>query len=238
MKDSYINTIQNKRSKNEDRFISIPLSENTLELCFVIDGCGDANGVGDVVITHLLKTVPIISELDLQQLEALFVELNNCVCEYRKYSILGSYVGTMAVIDRKNKTIRIAHVGDTRAYLLHNQSLFKITEDHSAVGMLEDAGMITEDAAKRHPNRHMVLQSCGRDIHYAGDGFVFLNELTYSEGERFVIMTDGVYDPLYMADIVDIMNNSTDPETCVNELFRQATEKGSTDNATAAVYFL
>lgn len=233
---SYEESIQNKRQTNEDSFLSFNLSGN-YELCFVIDGCGASNNPGDVVNPHLLKITKMMEEINLQQLEALFVELNNYLFEYRKYSHVGCYVGTMAVIDSVNKTVLIAHVGDTRAYMLHDDALIKVTKDHSVIGEMEENGEITEAEAKCHPHRNMITRCCGKELHFAGDGFVFCNEVPFEEGDRLVIMTDGVYDTLCQSDVKGILAETPKPHACVEQLLKMAVERGSTDNATAAVFF-
>ena len=58
-----------------------------------------------------------------------------------------------------------AHVGDTRLYTLGRRGLRKLTRDHSPVGLLEDAGQISEDEAMRHPDRNQVFREVGTSPH-------------------------------------------------------------------------
>src|SRR5262249_22222963 len=66
---------------------------------------------------------------------------------------------TLALVEGAQVTI--AHVGDSRAYLLHGSSIRRITSDHSPVGELEDSGEISEEEAMSHPRRHEVYRDVG-----------------------------------------------------------------------------
>ena len=63
---------------------------------------------------------------------------------------------TLAMIDIDNNQFYYAHVGDTRMYLLRDQSLVKVTKDHSFVGFLEDSGRLSEKEAMSHPKRNEI----------------------------------------------------------------------------------
>ena len=79
-------------------------------------------------------------------------------------------------------TVAIAHAGDSRAYLLHEGTLIRITRDHSYVEELVDAGEITADEARVHPNRSVITRALGSDPAMYADHF----SLNIEEGDRLI----------------------------------------------------
>ena len=93
---------------------------------------------------------------------------------------------TAAVIE--NDHMAIAHVGDSRLYVLHAGSLVRVTHDHSFVEELVDAGEITADEARVHPSRSVITRALGSDPDMYADHFT----LDVARGDRIILCSDGL----------------------------------------------
>ena len=84
--------------------------------------------------------------------------------------------------------LALAHVGDSRAYLLRDERLRGLTDDHSIVGELLRRQAISEDAAREHPHRHVLTRALGVRARIEPD----LAEMTPQPGDVFVLCSDGL----------------------------------------------
>jgi len=123
----------------------------------------------------------------------------------------------------------MGHIGDSRAYLLREGTLSQLTTDHTFVQTLIDDGRITEEEARTHPHRNLILKAL--DGAQAVEPDLFHVDL--AEGDRMLICSDGVL-TLTDARIADILSTSTADYAAV-ELVRAALEAGSNDNVTCVV---
>ena len=155
-----ITDIGKKRTNNEDSFIAKPLPEQGLILACVIDGVGGYEGgevaaqlTHDAILDRLGK--PFSNQKTVLQ-ECL--KLANKAIDNEKVATQinerMSCVVTVVLADIQNNKFYFAHVGDTRLYLLRDDSLVKISRDQSFVGFLEDAGKLSEYEAMHHPKRN------------------------------------------------------------------------------------
>ena len=127
------------------------------------------------------------------------------------------------------KEVVVAHVGDSRAYLLRDGELSQITRDDSLVQSLIDQGRLSPDEAKRHPQRAMVLKVLiGETLEPA------LEKRGTQPGDRFLICSDGLSDYVPFEEIEETLQIS-DPQRCPQELIRLAMRHGSKDNVTCIV---
>jgi len=127
--------------------------------------------------------------------------------------------------------IAIAHVGDSRAYLLHQGSLERITEDHSMVADLIRSGQLTAEEARSHPNRSVVTRALGSDPNMLADTF----EVDASPGDRLLLCSDGLTGTLEDRQIEDILESTSDPESTVRMLIDAANAAGGHDNISVIV---
>lgn len=126
--------------------------------------------------------------------------------------------------------IGIAHVGDSRAYLYRSGELTQLTKDHTFVQSLIDEGRITEDEARTHPHRNLILKAL--DGVHETDPDLFTVEL--ADGDRLFVCSDGACGVLDDARLADILSTGT-PDFAAIELVRASLEAGSTDNVTCVV---
>ena len=127
-------------------------------------------------------------------------------------------------------SVEIGHVGDSRAYLLRDGGLRRITEDHSVVAELLAGGMITEDEARFHPQRNLVTRSLGLAPSIEADVETFDLE----PGDRVLLCSDGLTNMVDDDNIAGLLGEGT-PDEAVWALIEAANRAGGHDNVTVVV---
>lgn len=141
-------------------------------------------------------------------------------------------MGTTVVAGLLNeKTLSLAHVGDSRAYLFRDGQLTCMTDDHSWVHEQVAAGILTEEEAKSHPLKNVVTRALGGGPSVVAD----LKELAFSPGDRFLFCSDGLTTMLSDEEIRDTIEPEKDPQMLCRRLVSMANERGGVDNITVVV---
>ena len=126
----------------------------------------------------------------------------------------------------------VAHIGDSRAYLLRDVHLSRITCDHSYVQHLIDTGRITPAEAKNHPQRNVVMRVLGDfDI----DPHPDISIRKAHPADRWLLCSDGLCGVLEDSTIKETMTALADQGECAQRLVQMALRAGSTDNVTAVI---
>lgn len=125
----------------------------------------------------------------------------------------------------------IAHVGDSRIYLLRHGSLVRVTHDHSYVEELVDSGQITADEARTHPSRSIITRALGSDPDMYADHF----SLEVSNGDRVILCSDGLSSMIADSEIEALAVSSATPQQAADNLVAAALTAGGLDNVTVAV---
>ncbi len=137
----------------------------------------------------------------------------------------------------KGTHLLIAHVGDSRAYLLHAASssppvLTHLTTDHSMVTALAQAGAISPEQMQSSPSRHIILRALGeRKQTYLGPD---ITTCLVHAGDRLMLCCDGLWDMLTEEQMAVVVKNST-PQAACNQLIRLANQAGGEDNISVVV---
>ena len=139
-----------------------------------------------------------------------------------------STTATVAAFD--GSRVAIGHVGDSRAYLFRDGEISQLTTDHTFVQSLIDEGRITEEEARVHPHRNLILKALD-GIHEA-EPDLFMLELV--AGDRLFLCSDGACGVLPDGRIADILSMGN-PDFAAVELVRASLEAGSSDNVTCVV---
>jgi protein phosphatase len=127
--------------------------------------------------------------------------------------------------------LALAHVGDSRAYLLRAGELFRLTTDHSHVRSLVDEGRLTEEEAAAHPQRALLTRALdGRER-----SEVDVTACQAKAGDRYLLCSDGVSAVLPEAEIRRVLLSGEEPEAAVRELVTLARGAGGPDNIAVAV---
>lgn len=215
------------REHNEDSLAVNP------PLYAVADGMGGhAAGevASEIAIQTLVANAPETPDGD--DLARAVVAANHAIIRAVHEGIGRKGMGTtMTAAMLSGKRLVIAQVGDSRAYLLHEGSLQRITRDHSLMADLIDSGQITPEEAKTHPQRSVITRALGSDPSTLPD----IYEMNVSAGDRLLLCSDGlsgmVDDPLLESTLARIK----DPQRCAAALVNEAITAGGHDNVTAIV---
>jgi protein phosphatase len=217
------------RSSNEDRFIAEP------PIFAVADGMGGPNA-GEVAATIAIATLRRVtaggsatSQADLTRLlEESHREIRARAGAEPDLAGMGTTC-TVALVD--GASAHIAHVGDSRAYLLRAGRLDQLTDDHSLVASMVREGLIDEEDARLHRRRNIITRALG------ADQTLNVDVLTVGllPADRLLLCTDGL--TAYVADaaIADVLTSGADPQRAVDRLIDLANDAGGNDNVTVVV---
>ena len=131
----------------------------------------------------------------------------------------------------EGRRLHIAHVGDSRAYLLRDGELSQITTDHTLVQHLIDEGQITPEEAATHPQRSIITRAIG----VAEDVEVDAVSLELQPGDVILLCSDGLSGFVTDAAVKHVLLNGSPLESQVDELIELANDAGGGDNITAVV---
>lgn len=215
------------RDHNEDSFL---VKAPVFAVC---DGMG-GHAAGEVASSIAVKTIAerAPEHADEILLGAAVEAANMSVLEGALNGVGKPGMGcTATCILIENNRMSVAHVGDSRVYLLHNGNLVRITHDHSYVEELVDAGEITADEARLHPSRSIITRALGSDPDMYADHFT----LEVSEGDRIVICSDGLSSMVSDKGIEEIAVSTVTPQAAADTLVSAALTAGGHDNVTVIV---
>ncbi len=125
----------------------------------------------------------------------------------------------------------VAHVGDSRAYLLREGRLSSLTRDHSVVQELLASGRISAEGARHHPQRNVVTRTLG---HAGGEAPEF-RTIPHQPGDRLLLCSDGLSGMLDDPEIEQVLARFAEPMRCCRELVNRANDRGGLDNITVVV---
>lgn len=233
--------IGRRRSVNEDCFKIIDLSDNSI--CAVVcDGMGGAAGgniasalARDTIIARISDSYnEKMSDRSVKaMLESAVAAANITVFDKAVGdSSLGGMGTTAVVAIIRGDTLYIAHVGDSRAYIINSglDGIQQITTDHSIVQMMVESGQITEEEARIHPKRNIITRAVGVSDSVTSD----FNILRLNSKDRLLICSDGLTNFMNNSDISKIVSENS-PEDAVKLLIDGANDAGGGDNITAVV---
>jgi len=139
---------------------------------------------------------------------------------------------TVAMAAIKDDKLYFSHIGDSRVYLARNGTIRRLTSDHSFVQVLVDAGVINEEDARTHPQRHCVLNHVGvRQLDHPPR----VASLRLKTGDVVVLATDGLTGVVDDHAIEKIVTHYDDTHDAADALIREAMRKDSKDNVTCVI---
>lgn len=212
---------------NEDSY----LVDDQLALFAVADGMGGHRG-GEVASTVAIEALRAAFARG-DAIDAAVRVANAAVYERSAAdpSLRGMGTTMTAVIAQSDNQVRIAHAGDSRAYLARGALLQRITDDHSVVEELVRAGRITPEQAAVHPQRNIITRALGVD----DDIDVDLYTLTVCNNDRILLCSDGLTTMVRETDIIEALTTDADPQASAALLVDRALENGGDDNVTVIV---
>lgn len=204
-------------------------------LAVVCDGMG-GHAAGEIASRIAIETIArewhVVGDA-AQALRGAVLSANRAILATAatKRELAGMGTTVIAVIIREGMAW-CAHVGDSRCYLLRDDQLFLMTEDHSAVMELVKRGQITADAARAHPDKNVISRALGarREVEVT----VWPRPFRLRAGDQFLLCSDGLYDVVSDEEMRTILVACAPQDAC-NRLVALAREHGAPDNVTVAI---
>jgi protein phosphatase len=215
------------RTNNEDAF----LIDDQRALFAVADGMGGHRG-GEVA-SHTAIEALRAAVANGTPLHDAITRANDAVLARAAGDDELTGMGTTltAVVAVGGRQLLIGHVGDSRAYLLHDGALHRATDDHSLVEELVREGRLTPEQAEAHPQRAIVTRALGVDASVDVD----LYTIDIAAGDRVVICSDGLTTMVRERDIERLARTEPDPQRLAEALVAAANAAGGEDNTTVVV---
>ena len=138
---------------------------------------------------------------------------------------------TITALLLENGEAHIAHVGDSRCYLLRGKSLMKVTTDHTLVEEMMLKGVLTVQEARNHPQRNLITRALGTDEQVEVD----LLRIRLQKGDVFLLCSDGLTGPVSDREIAEILNSRMKRENKLQALVEKALDAGGHDNITVLI---
>ncbi len=222
------------RTTNEDSMICDPARG----LYVVLDGMGGANA-GDIASQTARDAIrDFVTQrrltMDPKSLLEAAIQYGSAAVykaaqEVRERHGMGTTVVACLVIDTKRAVI--AHVGDSRAYLLRHGRLQALTRDHTIVEELVDRGVLAAEEAERHPYKNVLSRNLGAKPETRVDIF----ELEMRPGDRLLLCSDGLYGYASTEAMQYLLGSGDPPEAVARDLIDLALRGGGGDNVSTIV---
>ena len=214
------------REGNEDSY----LVDRRLELFAIADGMG-GHRAGEVASATALEGLQAAVDSGIAVGDAVG-RANTAVWDKASADTSLAGMGTTLTAAWSNgTTLTVAHVGDSRAYLLRDDTLQRVTVDHSLVEELIRDGKLTEEQASVHPQRSIITRALGVDSTVDVDVY----SLVLRPNDRVMLCSDGLTSMVRASGIAEILRSEPDPTAAANALVDAANEAGGDDNITVLV---
>lgn len=235
----YLTDAGRVRSHNEDS-VTILKNINNEYLLMVADGMGGhrkGEVASSMALTHLGKrfqeSATLGTKLDaVNWLNDNICEINKEILDFANSHENSQGMGTTIVVALQTKNFLIfGNIGDSSGYVIKNSKLHKVTRDHTLVNLLVDAGSLTEEEAKNHPKKNVLMKALG----VAEDAELDIYEIVDDNIEGILLCSDGLTNMLTDEQIEKVLlENELDIDEKVTKLVRKCNARGGTDNISIA----
>ena len=237
MKSFYLTDTGKVRTHNEDS-VTILKNANGEHLMIVCDGMG-GHRKGEVASSMAIaalgkrfnKISSIGSKLDaVNWLNDSISEINKNILEYADANTDSTGMGTTIVVALLTHDYLIfGNIGDSSGFVIKNGKLHKVTKDHTLVNLLVQAGNLTEEEAKFHPKKNVLMKALGAAEKCELD--IFDVDMTI---DGIFLCSDGLTNMLTFEQIEKVLDEESAIEEKVSKLIRKCNARGGTDNISIA----
>ena len=237
MKSFYLTDAGKVRSHNEDSVIIVKNSNDDYLLA-VADGMGGHSAgeiASSIAISQLGKRFND-TFINMDKVEAInwlrdnIVDINDLIFDYVKEHPDSKGMGTTLVVALVTKEyILFANIGDSSGMVIKNDRLHKVTYDHTLVNLLLKAGELTEEEAKNHPKKNVLMKALGANDPIDVDIFDCDTDIS-----SILLCSDGLTNMLDNDQIEKVLLSDLDIEDKVIKLIRKSNNRGGTDNISVA----
>lgn len=239
MQGYFITDTGQVRSINEDSG-GVYYDGHSSLLAIVADGMG-GHQAGDVASNLAVSYVKSAWENqqpinDVHHVESWLKhtvkKMNAAIFDLSKEQTAYEGMGTTVVVGVCTESfITIAHIGDSRAYLLENGRLKQLTSDHSLVNELIQRGQLTEEEARQHPNKNVLTRAAGTEETVQAD----IHTFDWTQNDTLLFCSDGLTNKVSDQELQQVLQKYEDKEVLLRELIHLANERGGEDNITATL---
>ncbi len=237
MKSFYLTDTGKVRSHNEDSLIVLENSNHEYLLA-VADGMGGHSAgevASSIAITHLSNMFNK-NFLGLEKVQAVnwlrdtVIEINDLIFDYADKHPESKGMGTTLVVALVTKDyVLFGNIGDSSGFVMKDGKLHKVTYDHTLVNLLLKAGELTEEEAKDHPKKNVLMKALGANNPIDID--IFDCDMNI---DSILLCSDGLTTMLDNEQIEKVLLSDIDIEDKVIKLIRKSNNRGGTDNVSVA----
>lgn len=237
MEFAYLTDPGQVRDHNEDSVTIVKNAQGEI-LMAVADGMGGHKGgeiASSIAITHIGKRFIDTSSVGNKEdainfLKEIVSEANMLLYKYTEDNPESNGMGTTIVIALLTKGFLLfGNIGDSSGYVIKNKKLYKITNDHTLVNLLVKSGEITEEEAKDHPRKNVLMRALGANISVEMDIFDVERDVS-----AILLCSDGLTNMLDEEQIERVLDSNLDIDAKVQKLINKANNRGGTDNISVA----
>lgn len=226
------------RKNNEDYFFVPTGGTQVKDLMMVADGMGGHNA-GDVasrmvveaIVEYYSKNLHRVSSVE-QAKDLIMDSIQHAnIKVYKRSQTRDAYKGmgtTLTLAYFFDHRVCIGHVGDSRAYLVRDRAVTKITRDHSLVQELLEEGKITEEEVDNHPQKNIITRALGTASQVIADYY----EMELKDNDIIILCTDGLTNHVDLNKNIDLFYSAEPLDKIASILGNKALEAGGVDNVT------
>lgn len=237
MKSFYLTDVGKVRDHNEDNVVIVK-NKNDEYLMAVADGMG-GHSAGEVasslaidyIVNSFNDNFNLLDKVEaVNWLREKVIRINELIFEYVNKHPESKGMGTTLVIALITKTyILFGNIGDSSGFVLKDGHLHKVTYDHTLVNLLMKAGELTEEEAKDHPKKNVLMKALGANDPIDIDIFDCDTNIS-----SILLSSDGLTNMLEQEQIEEVLNSELELEDKVIKLIRKCNNRGGTDNISIA----
>lgn len=237
MKYAYITDPGKVRERNEDS-VNIVKNASGEILMAVADGMGghkDGEVASSIALNHIATRFKNISSVGNKEdaiswIQDIVKEANALIYKYVAEHAESTGMGTTMVLAILSKEfLLVGNIGDSSGYVIKNKKLHKVTIDHTLVNLLVKSGELSEEDAKNHPKKNVLMRALGASVDVEMD--IFNVELGV---EGIFLCSDGLTNMLDDRTIEKVINSDMDIEEKLDKLIYKANNRGGSDNISIA----
>ena len=225
------------RDHNEDS-VAIVSNESLEYLLAVADGMGGHRAgeiASSITINHLTKSFKEKETIGTKEeaihfLKQAVSEANEKIYAYTEENPEPKGMGTTIVVALLTENyLLFGNIGDSSGFVLKHGKIHKITTDHTLVNLLVKSGELTEEEAKEHPRKNVLMRALGANTTVEMDIFDVETDV-----EGILLCSDGLTNMLEFEQIEKVLNEKIDAQEMVRKLINKSNDRGGNDNISVA----
>lgn len=237
MEYSYLTDPGKIREHNEDSVTALKNASGEI-LMAVADGMGGHRGgeiASSIAISHIGKRFAEISSIGNKEdainwIKDVVSEANVLIYKYTNENPESVGMGTTLVLSVLTKNFLLfGNIGDSSGYVLRNEKLHKVTTDHTLVNLLVKSGELTEEEAKNHPRKNVLMKALGATTKVEMDIIEVESDI-----DGVMLCSDGLTNMLDDEQIAKVLTDDNTIEEKLNKLIVKCNNRGGTDNISVA----